>query len=438
MHLKLTTTFLIAALGCVSLYTAAPAGAQQAAAQKKVKDQGEYDLYTAIFKEQDASKRLSLLNTWKEKYPTTDFATERLAFFIASYSALNRAADVITTAQELLKLEPKNAQALSAVIYNVFRLAPGTPEQLAFADTCGKELLGNLDAVLGQKPPNVSDADWTKHRQGITILAHNAVGYIAMQRKEAEAAEKAFLASLGLDPNNGQVSYWLGMVNRTVRSAEKQSAALYHFARAAAYDGPGAYPEQGRKELQGYLEKAYVQYHGDRSGLPELLAQAKTQALPPPDFKIKNATEIAIEKEEEFKKTNPELALWMGLRKELTGDNGMQFFESNMKGAAVPGGAGGIQSLKGRLISAKPAVNSKELVIGVADAATPEVTLKLETPVKGKPVIGSDLNFEGVPETFVKDPFMVTFDQAKVTNLKTETAAPPRRPAAKKAAAKKK
>ena len=160
--------------------------------------------------------------------------------------------------------------------------------------------------------------------------------------------------------------------------------------------------------------------------------------MPPADFKIKNATEIAIEKEEEFKKTNPELALWMGLRKELTGDNGSQFFESNMKGAAVPGGAGGIQTLKGRLISAKPAVNSKELVVGVADAATPEVTLKLETPVKGKPVIGSDLNFEGVPETFVKDPFMVTFDQAKVTNVKTEAAAPVRRPVTKKSGAKKK
>lgn len=436
MHLKLTTTFLIAALGCVSLYTATPANAQQAAQQKKVKDQGEYDLYSNIIKEQDANKRISLLNTWKEKYPETDFKTERLGFYIASYSALGRAADVMTTAQELLKLEPKNGQALSAVVYNLFRLSPASPEQLTFAEQCGKELLGNLDSVLGQKPANVSDADWAKHRQGIEILSHNALGFIAMTRKEAEPAEKEFLASLALDPNNGQVSYWLGMVNRTVRSAEKQSSALYHFARAAAYDGPGAYPAAGRKELQGYLEKAYVQYHGDRSGLAELLEQAKTQALPPPDFKIKTATEIAIEKEEEFKKTNPELALWMGLRKELTGPNGEQFFEASMKGAAVPGGAGGIQSLKGHLISAKPAVNSKELVIGVADAATPEVTLKLETPVKGKPVIGSELNFEGVPELFVRDPFMITFDQAKVTNVKTEAPAP--RSPAKKAATKKK
>ena len=41
-------------------------------AQKNWKDRAEYDLYNAIVKEQDASKRLALLNSWKEKYPTSD------------------------------------------------------------------------------------------------------------------------------------------------------------------------------------------------------------------------------------------------------------------------------------------------------------------------------------------------------------------------------
>lgn len=285
MHL--TRILLIAAFGYVSLTGAVSlAQAQQAAPQKekKVKDQGEWDLFDKVVKEQDATKRLALLNTWKEKYPTTDYATERLGFYLASYSALGRASDVMSTARELLKDDPKNVQALSTVVFNVFRLPAGaSAEDLAFGEQCGTALLGNLDATFApdKKPANVSEADWKKSRQGLEILAHNAVGYIAMQRKQAEPAEKEFLASLGLEPNNGQVSYWLGMVNRSVRTAEKQSTALYHFARAASYDGPGALNDQGRKEVHTYLEKAYVQYHGDRSGLPELLAQAKTQALPP-------------------------------------------------------------------------------------------------------------------------------------------------------------
>ena len=46
---------------------------------------------------------------------------------------------------------------------------------------------------------------------------------------------------------------------------------------------------------------------------------------------------------EKEKKANPSLALWKTLKSELTGANGQQFFESNMKDAKVPGGAEGVQ-----------------------------------------------------------------------------------------------
>ena len=130
---------------------------------------------------------------------------------------------------------------------------------------------------------------------------------------------------------------------------------------------------------------------------------AKSQPAPPADFKVKTATEIAVEKEEEFKKTNPQLALWMGVKKMLTAPDGAQYFESQMKGTAVP-------PLKGKVISAKPPVRSKELVVGVADPNTPEIKLKLDTPLKGKPEIGEEIEFEGVPSAFQPDPFLITFD----------------------------
>jgi len=38
----------------------------------------------------------------------------------------------------------------------------------------------------------------------------------------------------------------------------------------------------------------------------------------------------------------------------LTGANGEQYFSANMKGAEVPGGAGGVQKFKGKLISENP------------------------------------------------------------------------------------
>jgi len=58
--------------------------------RKNWKDRAEYDLYNAIVKEQDAGKRLALLNSWKEKYPTSDYADARLQIYVTTYAALNQ------------------------------------------------------------------------------------------------------------------------------------------------------------------------------------------------------------------------------------------------------------------------------------------------------------------------------------------------------------
>ena len=124
---------------------------------------------------------------------------------------------------------------------------------------------------------------------------------------------------------------------------------------------------------------------------------AKSQPAPPANFKVKTATEIAVEKEEEFKKSNPQLALWMGVKKMLTAPDGAQYFESQMKGRRF-------RRSRASVLSAKPAVRSKEIVVGVADPNTPEITLKLDAPLKGKPEIGEEIEFEGVPSAFSRRP----------------------------------
>jgi hypothetical protein len=65
--------------------------------------------------------------------------------------------------------------------------------------------------------------------------------------------------------------------------------------------------------------------------------------------------------------------------------------------------------------------------------------LKLDAPLKGKPEIGEEIEFEGVPSAFQPDPFMVTFD-VEVAKIKGLTVKPagPAAPVQKKAATKKK
>jgi hypothetical protein len=168
--------------------------------------------------------------------------------------------------------------------------------------------------------------------------------------------------------------------------------------------------------------------------LDELKAKAKESALVPADFKIKRADEVAAEKEEEFRKTNPGMALWMSIKKELTGPNSDAYFASSVKDANLPGGAMGVKKFKGKVIEHKPARNPKEIVLGMSDATTREVTLKLETPMVGRADPGTELEFDGVVSGFAKDPFMLTMD---VETAEQISGWPAPSPAAKKAAAKK-
>lgn len=102
-----------------------------------------------------------------------------------------------------------------------------------------------------------------------------------MQRRNSEVAEENFKKSLTTDPGSGQVSYWLGTVILAEKKPEKQSEALFLFARAAAYDGPGALPPEPRQKVDAYLTQVCGRLRGNSAGLAELKALAKTQAIPP-------------------------------------------------------------------------------------------------------------------------------------------------------------
>src|SRR5262249_7890119 len=127
---------------------------------------------------------------------------------------------------------------------------------------------------------------------------------------------------------------------------------------------------------------------------------------------------IAHEKEVEFEKSNPQLAMWMKIKGQLADAGGAQYFESQLKSADLP-------PLKGTVLEAKPACRSKELVIALSDATHGEVTLKLDAALTGKPETGTEVQFKGVPAAFTQDPFMLTMDaeKANIEGLKVSPCA---------------
>jgi len=452
------------------------AAAQTAQPQKKVKDQGEYDIYNNVLKDVGAQawpKLLQDLDTWAQKYPDSDYKDDRLYYYVQAYSGGNQPGKELDIAGQLLardlKTVFKDPKQVLTVLYmtcvNIQKAPAPTAEETATGEKAAHELVEFVPAyfVAANKPAATSDADWTKTGKDLDTLANGTLRVIAMRpgmellqkytasgNKDTsfcEPAEAALTKALQQFPDAAIIAYNVGRAALCQRAAkpEKIPAAIYEFARAAATD-PSLGGSADPKAVDTYLTTLYTNYHGkDDDGLKQLKELASKSPLPPADYKLESSSDIARRKEEEFRAKYPQLALWLSIKGQLADTGGEKYFDDQLKGSAVP-------KLKGVVMEAKPECRSKELLVAVPEPdqqGTPQsvITLKLVNDDKpdalsGKPDTGAtaQIEWEGVPSAFTKEPFMLTMDVEKtsITGLTlTPCAAPAKKAAPKKSAPKK-
>ncbi len=416
-----------------------------AQAPKKYQNDAEYQIYDAVTKDiaaSDFTKALTDLDTWQKNYPTSDYRDDRQLLYVQSYAAAKQPAKAVDAAADLVARQdleaalggPANVvKLLFTTTAAIQQLPAPSPEQAATAGKAARQLL-----TYDKKPEGLTDESWTQVRGQLQTAAKASLLYLAllpgtqaMQKNDCAAAETALTRALEDNPDSSDAAYSLGRAELCLYKTkpEKVSAAIYEFARAAAVD-----PAK-QATIAAYLEKVFEQYHGkDPEGLRQLKEQAAKSPLPPAGFHIKSITEIADEKQAEFEKSNPQLALWMKIKGALADTNGEQYFASSLQGTEVP-------QLRGVLVEAKPACRPKELMVAVPlpDAQQPlpaEITLKLDKPLSGKPEPNAEFQWTGAPVAFNKTPFLLTMETetAKIDGLKlTPCAAPvPKRPLHKK------
>ncbi len=389
------------------------------APQKQWKSQDEYNLYQAFVNAKGKDK-LGALDKWKQGFPQSDFAADREEAYLGTYQELNNTRQYFDKAIDILKTNPNHFFSIYAVETAIYQLNPVQPADLDNGERISRHLMDDLDAIFApaNKPMTMNDAQWTQTKGLMKPLAQREIAWIAVQRKDNPKAETELTKFLQLDPTQGQFSYFLAqaMFNQRQDHPDKQPAAIFHFVRAATVEGPNAMTADNRKTALAYVTNLYNQYHGSNEGFNTVVAAAKAGAFPPAGFTIKSGVDIAREKAEEQAKldaANPIFAFWRDLVKEpLLKDDGQMYFDSVMKGALLPGDPGkqkGFEKFKAKLISMEPANRPKTLVLALASPTVADVTLKFEEPLPGNMEPGADLEFEGQPDSYTKDPFMVTF-----------------------------
>jgi len=414
------------------------------AKQPQWKDRAEFDLFELIRKEQNPQAKLQLLQQWEQKYPGTDFKDGRFELTVQTYQQLGKAKEMLDTAKAWVAFNPKSLSGWYWINLLTVSMNDTSPAALDQGEKAAKALLEQIEDALSpaKKPAQATEDQWKQQRSTMEYVAYRTLGWVALERQQYVEADKYFIDALKRNPNDSQVSAWAGRANVRTKQLERQGIALFHFARAAVYSGPGGFPEQARQQLMSSFEKNYINFHGSKEGMEEVLKLAQTSAVPPEGFKIESQDEIMVKQEEELKKTNPVLALWVGIKRELTGADGAAYFENSLKNAHIPGpdgimvGETTIKRLKGTVVSVDPPKRPKKVVLGLSSPNMSEVTLVFENPLPVAPEPGTVLEFGGVVTEYSLEPFNVTFEvsPAEVSGLPAPKKAAPRKraPRAKK------
>ena len=364
-------------------------GTAQQVANPQWKDRAEYDLVEEI-KKASGEKKIELLNQWKQKYPETDFKTSRLGMYISTYQQLNKPKEMYAACQDYNAIDPKDFLVTSFMV----SLALGQ------GDTDGAIKAANqLEGLLGD--PKVTPAQKT----GAQTLIRNTRYAIVKSKKNPAEFEPFLRDGLEKDPTLAAYSYDLGTLIIAKKKPDLYPEAFWQFARSASLTGPNALPAADQKRASDFLTRSYTSYKGSKKGLDKLMADALTSTFAPKDFAIVTDAEELVKQEEELKKTNPQLALWIAVKKALIDTGGEEYFNTSVKDAAVP-------PMKGKVLSMKPTTKPKEIVVAVADATTPEITIVIADggTLPGSAEPGTEIEFEAVAKAFTKDPFMLTVE----------------------------
>jgi hypothetical protein len=378
--------------------------------------EGEFEPYNLAVKDLNAgefAKARQDLDLWKDKFPTSEFANMRTAFYVQAYAGLNDPARALDAAGPLLSRDlkatfpaPAGQAIVIRLLYNatwaIAHSANPTPDELAAGEKAARLLMAYDESL-----PGVSAEKWAEARADMKDKASGALLYIAMlpgiqamakHPPDCVAAENTYSTALSTYPDKTALSYELG---RALNCQSKIPAAIYEFERAAVLDATLGNPANDPKKTRAFADNAYAKFHGSDEGLDQLKDQVKQSALPPQDFSIASADEVEALRVKTFEKEHPQIALWRTIRESLAGPEGVQFFETQLKGAAVP-------LLRGTLTEAKPACRPRELYVSIE--GKPEILLRLAKPLTGKPELNDEIQWEGVGASFTPQPLQLTMD----------------------------
>jgi len=257
----------------------------QAAKQPQWKSREEYDAFNAMMTEKDLNKKISLAEAFLQKYSSSDFKSGAYLTEMQAYFQLGKSDQAIEAGKKVLEADPDNLDALAFLSYVfpfVFKADdPDATSKLSRADSDAHHGLDVLQKL--QKPANVTDEQFSQYVKPKRAVFNGAVGFVALQRKDYANAITAFRAAVDDNHTDVYTFYRLGLAYM-YSAPPDYDHAIWYIARAVALAQAAKNP--AGDDIDKFLKRAYINYHGNDQGLADVVTQAASAVNPPEGFKV--------------------------------------------------------------------------------------------------------------------------------------------------------
>ena len=263
-----------------------PQAAEGAQTGPQWKTREEYDTYMVFAQEQDANKKIGLIDAFFEKFEDTDFKEAILIQKMQAYQGLNDGAGTAKTAREVLAINPNQVDALYMLSVTFpYRFQPDDADAESALSRARSDARTGLSALEQlQKPSNMSDsqfADFVKPRR---LVFNNTVGFAALQQKDYPTAITYFKVVSGETPNDALVFYRIGLAYLYSDPPDHDNSVWY-LAHAVSLAGAGN-NSLNEDEIRQFLTRAYVSRYRSEGGLSDIITQAAASPTPPDGFAV--------------------------------------------------------------------------------------------------------------------------------------------------------
>jgi len=193
--------YVVLALASVALVLAQQAAPSPSpvAKQPRPKSQKELEAIQAMFSAPDPDGRIAAAKTVLTKFADSEFQSLAYTMMAMSYQQKNAPDDMIASAEEVVKIDPKNFNAklmiAGALAQRTKEFDLDKEEKLGRAEKLVKESQEDIKASLRPRE-DVTEAQWEGAKKDYNAQALETMGLIAMARKKNDDAIAFFKQSV--------------------------------------------------------------------------------------------------------------------------------------------------------------------------------------------------------------------------------------------------